>query len=74
MKRTRPAREIGDAAGGVVEACRPASSESALMVKSRRCGVAGEIAAEPHDGVAPVGLDILAQGRDLEGRARRRAP
>jgi hypothetical protein len=29
-------------------------------------GIAGEIVTEPDDGVAPVGLDILAQGGDLD--------
>ena len=36
------------------------------MVKSRRLRIEHEIAPEMHDGMAPVGFHILAQGRDFE--------
>ena len=36
------------------------------MVKSRRLRIEPEIAPEMHDGMAPIGFHILAQGRDFE--------
>ena len=62
-------REVGEARRPCRGAGRRASSERALMVKSRRARVGREVAAEADGGAAAVGLDVLAQRRHLEGRA-----
>ncbi len=64
-----PGREIGDAAGIVVEPVPSAPTESALIGEVAPAGVGREIAAEPHHGAPAVRLDVLPQGRDLEGLA-----
>ncbi len=65
MKRTRPGREIGEPADLVVnQALRVERQSVEGEIAPPRVG--GEVAAEPHLGAAPVGLDVLAQGRGLD--------
>ncbi len=63
-----PGGEIREAVRVVVEGPVGAERER-VDGEVAALGVGREVAAEAHDGVTAVRLDILAQGRDLEGLA-----